>query len=410
MNSRLVWQLAWRYLRGKRGMNAVPILSRISMVAIAVSAGAMIVLFSVFNGFEGVIRDLYKAFYPDISVTAARGKFFTLPEAQIRELRAVDGVRSVSRVIEDNVLVNSDHEQIVVTLKGVDEHYFTVNDIRPWIVEGRDSILAGPVPTAIVGAHIAGQLGLHADNVFSRIVLYYPDARQKNPALNPQAAFQSLQLKPDGVFRIQDDFDSRFILAPLALVEALYQEPGKISSLEFRLHDPEHSNKVKAQLQQILGDKYKVATRYEQNRMLYMVMRSEKWAVYAILFLVLLIASFNMIGALSLLVLEKQKDMAILRAMGATPAMVRSVFIMEGILWSLTGGLAGLALGTGLCLGQQYFKWIRLQGAFIIDAYPVVVLLPDILLIITTVVVVGILAAWYPAAKATRSELPGLKT
>lgn len=380
------------------------------MVAIAVSAGAMIVLFSVFNGFEGVIRDLYNVFYPDISVTVARGKFFHLPEAQIQALRNVDGVHSVARVIEDNVLVNSDHEQIVVTLKGIDENYFTVNDVRPWIIEGRDSIVAGPVPTAIVGAHIAGQLGLHVDNIFSQIVLYYPDARQKNPSLNPQSAFQSLQLKPDGVFRIQDDFDSRYMLAPLALVEALYQERGNISSLEIRLHDPGDSKKVKAQLQHLLGDSYKVATRYEQNSMLYMVMRSEKWAVYAILFLVLLIASFNMIGALSLLVLEKQKDMAILRAMGATPGMVRSVFLMEGVLWSLTGGLAGLVAGTGLCLGQQYFGWIRLQGAFIIDAYPVAVLIPDILLIITTVVVVGILAAWYPAVKATRAELPGLKT
>jgi lipoprotein-releasing system permease protein len=410
MNGALVWKLAWRYLRGKRGLNAVPILSRISMVAIAVGAGAMIVLFSVFNGFEGVVRDLYKAFYPDIRITAARGKFFHLPDSTLQQLRAVPGVARVSRTIEDNVLVNSDNEQIVVTLKGIDPEYFEVNDISPWIIEGRDTVIDYPMPTAIVGAHIAGQLGLSADNALSRIVLYYPNAKQQQVSFASEAAFQSLQLKPDGVFRIQDDFDGRFILAPLALVQSLYLEEGHLSSVELRLTDPNAAGKVRQELRRILGDRFEIATRYEQNRTLYMVMRTEKWAVYAILFLVLLIASFNMVGALSLLVLEKRKDMAILRAMGATSGTIRNVFVAEGILWSLMGGLAGLLVGTAICLGQQYFKWIRLQGSFIIDAYPVVVKPADILLIVATVMVVGALAAWYPAAKAAKAEMPGLKS
>jgi len=410
MSGALVWKLAWRYLRGKRGLNAVPILSRISMVAIAVGSGAMIVLFSVFNGFEGVVRDLYKAFYPDIRIAAARGKFFSFPDSLQQRLRQVDGIRDISCTIEDNVLVNSDNEQIVVTLKGIDRNYFAVNDIRPWIIEGRDSVVDGPIPTAIVGVHIAGQLGLSADNALSRMILYYPNARQEHLAANPETAFQSLQLKPDGVFRIQDDFDGKYILAPLELVRGLYQEPGKISAVEVRLERSSDARRIRRQLQQLLGPSFDIATRYQQNRTLYMVMRTEKWAVYAILFLVLLIASFNMIGALSLLVLEKQKDMAILRAMGATPGTVRNIFVAEGILWSLTGGLAGLLIGTALCLGQQYFKWIKLEGAFIIDAYPVVVQPADLLLVVATVMVVGFLAAWYPAVKATRAGLPGLKS
>ena len=166
---------------------------------------------------------------------------------------------------------------------------------------------------------------------------------------------------------------------------------------------------LKKTLQQILGDSYIVATRFEQNKTLYMVMKTEKWAVYAILLLVLIIASFNMVGALTLLVLEKKKDIAILKAMGATQSSIRKIFITEGILWAIIGGVIGLILGLGLCYGQQYFQWIKLQGAFIIEAYPVAMHFTDIVLIFTTIVIIGLLAALYPAMRATKVEDPSLK-
>lgn len=408
MNRTLVWKLAARYLRGKRGGNAVPILSRISMLAIAVGSGAMIVLFSVFNGFEGIVRDLYKAFYPEIKITAARGKFFSADSVKLQQVKAIPGVQSVAPVIEDNVLISGNDEQIVVSLKGVTPVYFHVNKVQPYITEGRDSVSAGPLPTAIVGEHIANQLGLDVNNAFNDLALYYPDAASGS-AFNIQSSFQTLRLRPDGVFRVQDEFDGKYVLAALPLAQQLFGEQGHLSSLELSLAPHANDGKVQAALKELLGDSYKVETRYEQNKTLYMVMRTEKWAVYAILLLVLLIASFNMIGALSLLVLEKQKDMAILRAMGAQPRDIRSIFITEGILWALTGGGTGLLFGWLICLGQQRFGWLKLGGSFIIDAYPVAMQLTDFLLIIATVIIVGFLAAWYPARRAVRTEAVSLR-
>lgn len=410
MNHILVWQLAVRYLRGKRAGNAVPILSRISMVAIAVGSCAMIVLFSVFNGFEFLVRDLYKAFYPEIKITAAKGKFFSVNDSQYAGIRQIKEVAALTTVLEDNVLLRSEDEQKVATLKGIDRNYFTVNNVKPYIKEGADSVSDGQAPTAIAGTQLLNQMGMDINNAFSSMMLYYPNAGSSNLSLSPQDAFQSLVLRPVGAFRIQDDFDSKYILASLTVVQQLLQAPGKYSSIELKLKEGANINNVKKQLQQRLGGTFRIETRYEQNKTLYMVMRSEKWVMFAILVLVLLIASFNMTGALSLLVLEKRKDMAILKAMGAEAATVRNIFITEGVLWALTGGSIGLFAGFLLCIGQRHFQWIKMEGSYIIDAYPVHMLGTDFLLIIITVAIVGLLAAWFPAARANRATAPSLRS
>jgi lipoprotein-releasing system permease protein len=406
----LVWQLVLRYMRGKRSANIVPILSRISIIAIAVSSCAMIVLFSVFNGFEYLVRDLYNAFYPQVKISAVKGKFFTLNDNQLEIIKKTDGVKAYTTVLEDNVLINSNNEQRVATLKGIDKNYFTVNNVRPFVDEGADSVSMEPVPTAIVGRQLLNQLGIEINNAFSDILIHYPNAQSDNISLAPESAFQSLRLKPEGSFMVQEEFDSRYILASLPLVQELLQAEGKYTSVEISADEDADIIAIKKELQQQLGNTFRVQTRFEQNQTLYTVMHSEKWAVYAILLLVLLIASFNMVGALSLLVMEKQKDIAILKAMGAQGQTIKNIFIGEGMLWSLTGGIAGLVLGLGICLGQQYFQWIKLQGNFIIEAYPVTIVWTDFLLVIGTVSVVGILASLYPALRATHAEDPSLKT
>lgn len=405
----MVWQLAWRYMRGKGSANVVPILSRISMLAIAVGSGALIVLFSVFNGFENLIKDLYKAFYPELRITPAKGKFFALEPAKLQAIQKIDGITAISRVIEDKVLVNSQDEQMVAVLKGVDRQYFRVNNIKPYIYAGRDSVTEGAMPTAILGLFIANQMAVDVDNVFSRLSIHYPNAITPASSLNPTDAIQSLQLKPDGVFRVQDEFDRQYILAPLFDVQGLFGQPDRFSSLELSVRPGSDPANLKRQLQQALGNAFHVDTRYEQNKTMYLVMQTEKWAVYAILLLVLLIASFNMVGALTLLVMEKRKDVAMLKAMGARSSTIHKIFLMEGILWAFTGGTIGLVVGGLLCLGQQKFHWIRLQGMFIIDSYPVSMLWSDFLVVILTVMVIGFLAALYPALRATRVEDPSLK-
>lgn len=406
MNRALVWKLAVRYMRGKGAANAVPVLSRISMIAIAVSSCAMIVLFSVFNGFEGLVDHLYRAFYPDIKIYAAKGKFFKLADQQYESIGAIPGVSNISRVLQDNVLVNSEEgETIPVILKGIDTAYFTVNHVRPYIRQGSDSLMVRPVATAIVGQSIAGTLGIDVNNVFSRIAVYYPNTSAQGLSLDAATAFESLVLKPDGLFNVQEEFDGKYILADLGLVQGLMHQPDRISSLELKLADESAVNSVRSQLGKILGPGYKIETRFEQNKSVYMVMQSEKWAGYAILLFVLLIASFNMIGALSLLVLEKQKDMGILKAMGLSSADISRVVLLEGVLWSLTGGITGVAIGLILCFCQSHFELVKIEGAFIINAYPVAVQFSDILVVLLTVAAVGLLAAVYPARRAAQRRL-----
>jgi len=400
--------IALRYIRGRRGSNAAPLLSRISMLALAVGSAAMIILFSVFNGFEGVIGDLYTAFYSDMRVSPASGKFFSLNPGQLAQIRAIPGVDQVAAIIEDNVLVNTEEEQIVVTLRGVSRDYFKVNNLKPFIMSGRDSVKLGALPTAIVGVHIAARLGLSVDNDFSRLNIYYPNAHAANVVLNPMGAFSTLELRPDGIFKVQEDFDGRYVIAPLPLVQDLFSAAGKCSSLELKLKPDANPLTVQQLLRQALGKQYRVDTRPEQNKTLNSVMRTEKWATYVILLFVLLIASVNMIGAMSLLVLEKSRDMAILTAMGAPRGTLSLIFLIEGMLWAVIGGGIGLILGALLCLGQQHFGWIRLNGDFIIQSYPVSMRIMDFLVIILTVLMVGFLAAVYPAIRAGRKlEMAG---
>lgn len=410
MNRMLIWQLAIRYLRGKRTANAVPILSRISMIAIAVSSAAMIVVFSVFNGLEGFVKQLYTGFYPDVKVSIAKGKFFSTDSSVVSAIGRIDGVKAVTKVIEGNAFVNnkSNNEQKVVTLKGIDKNYFGVNDIRD-SVEGEDSVSAGNPYTAIGGEKILNELGADITNIFSMIELYYPNPNITNYAANPDEAIRPLQLHPAGKFHISDDFDDKYILAPISLVQTLFFEEGKYTSLELSVV-PGKDDAVKAELQKLLGNAYVVETRYEQNKTMFMVMRTEKWAIYAILVMVLLIASFNMVGALSMLVLEKQKDMAILRVMGSMPGDIKKIFLLEGVLWALTGGVIGIIAASLLCVMQQQFGLVKVNGSFAMDAYPVAMSVYDFMLVASTVCVVGIIAAWYPAGRASRVQDPTLKS
>ena len=407
MDLRLIWKLAYRYLRGKRSGNAVPVLSRISMVAVAVSSAAMIVIFSVFNGMGTLVKNQYKGFYPDLKVSVLKGKFFAADTARLLALKNISGVINFTPVIEDNVLAISNGQQMVLTLKGITSNYFDVNNIKDSIT-GTDSI-SEVLHTAILGRYIINVLGADVNNVFSNIELYYVNTKASSFAANPTEAYQSLKLHPVGSFNISDEFDSKYVLAPLTMVQGLFHEAGHYSSLELSAKQ-ENVAQIKSRLQKLFGNGYIVETRYEQNRTLYRVISTEKWAVYAILLLVLLIASFNMVGALSMLVLEKQKDIAILRAMGAMATTIRKIFLLEGMLWSLVGGISGILLGTLVCLIQQQFGLIKLKGDFLVDAYPVEIQIQDIGLVLCTILAVGLLTSWYPALRATKATDPGLKS
>lgn len=409
MNRTLIWHVAKRYFTGKRKANVVPILSRISMVAIAVSSAAMIIVFSVFNGLEGVVKNLYKGFYPDIKISAARGKFFTPDAVFLQKVRSVSGIEGMTTVIEDNAIAHNAFSgaQKVITLKGIDKNYLAVNNIKDSIV-GEDTVSTGKPFTAIAGRNILAELGVDIDNVFNTIQLYYPNPDGNAASTDMTNAYRSLEVHPAGAFHISDDHDDKYVLAPLALVQQLLHAEAKCSSLEL-LITAGKEEQVQQKLKSLLGSSYRVETRYEQNKSMYMVLRSEKWAIYAILTMVLLIASFNMVGALSMLVMEKQKDIGIMKAMGAQSTDIRMIFVMEGIMWALAGGLSGITIGAIIVGLQQKFGIVTVGGSFLMDSYPVDMQITDTILVVVTVTAVGILAAWYPSGRATRTPAPTLK-
>lgn len=417
MNRTLIWQIGWRYLRGKGTANIVPILSRISMVAIGICAGAMLIVFSVFNGFDGLVKDLYKAFYPELKITPKTGKFFQLTEEKLQHIASIEGVQYYTQVLEDKVLLSSDVQQRPAILKGVSKNYYKVNNLADYIVEegiGRNDesdtlAVYERYNEATIGVQLMNEMGADVHSVFGNIRAFYPNAKSSNTSLSTAAAFQAVELLPTKAFEVQEEFDSKYVLTDISVANYLMQANGKYSSIELKLQDGASADDIGEEIQALIGDNYQVATRYQQNKTLYTIMASEKWTSYAILLLVLLIASFNMVGALSLLILEKQKDMSILTAMGARASTIKGIFITEGFLWSFIGGSIGLVLGLLLCLGQQQFGWLKLQGSFIIEAYPVTIMWSDVLVIICTIVAVGLLAAFLPAQRAGRIDASALR-
>lgn len=399
------FKIAWRYFRGKKSAQAINIISWISVGAIAVSSAAMIVLFSVFNGLEDTVRDMYNAFNPELKVTADKGKFFAVTDSQRQQIARIPGLAYASYSLEDMVLLTGTEEQRVATLKGVDDDWFRVSRLDSFMTDGRASWGSDHSYTpAIMGLGVSIAMNIDVNNAFSGLKISYP---RKGVVVteNPDEALNSIVVKPEGNFRIQDEFDGQYVLVPLSAARSLFDMPGQVSSVEIRLKEGTGTGAVREALQQILGAKITVADRFEQNKTFFMIMRSEKWAVYAILLMVLLIASFNMIGSLSMVVLEKKKDIAILKSMGAGKGMIRTVFLLEGLLLAVLGSCIGLAAGLLLCIGQHYFGWIALPDGFIIEAYPVQLQVRDFILVSVTAMTVGLLAAWYPALKAARQPV-----
>lgn len=399
------FKIAWRYFRGKKSAQAINIISWISIVAIAVSSAAMVILFSVFNGLEGTVKDMYSAFYPEIKVSPAKGKFFPVTASQKDEITKINGIKHASYSIEDMVLFEGNKEQKVGTLKGVDESWFEVCVLDSFMIDGKATWKNSYGYTAsIIGLGISSALGIDVNNDFSGIKAFYPKAGTIITE-NPQEAMNNIVVKPKGTFRIQAEFDDQYVLVPLNAAQYLFSRENQVSSIEIKLKNLKEEDAVKSSLEEIFGSKVNIENRFEQNKTFFMIMHGEKWAVYAILLMVLLIAAFNMIGSLSMVVLEKKNDIAILRSMGAGKNMIRALFLYEGILQALVGGIIGVVFGSLVCLSQIYFSWFPLPEGFIIDSYPVSLQLTDIMLVFANVLIVGLLAAWYPSLKAARQAV-----
>lgn len=402
----MIWQFASRYFRAKKSTNAINIIAWVSVVAIAVGTGALIIILSVFNGFEGLVKSLYSSFYPPVKIIPVSGKMIVLTPEQLSKISSVPGVAHYSEVVEEKAVLRYGDEPTIAVLKGVDKNYNEVTDVKSNVVRGRFDTGDSVAYRAILGLELEGALEVDVVHSLAPITVYLP-RRNVTTIVTPEDALNNGVLYPVGTFAIQQEFNSKYVITNIDFMRQLLElDTSTMSALEISLAPGASDTKVRSQLQQILGDKYEVQTRFEQNQSLYSIMQVEKWAVYIILSFIMIIAAFNMIGSLYMLVIEKEKDITILKAMGARQSLIQRIFLAEGLIIAGIGTAIGFFVGISFCLLQQQFGWIKLQGdSFVVDAYPVSMHLGDFLLVFITIMVIGIAASWYPARRAAKETM-----
>lgn len=388
---------AWRYFRSKKTTNAINIIAWIAITAIAVGTASLIIILSVFNGFEDLVKGLYGDFYPAYKVVPLKGKTFELNSTKAAQLKAIKDIKAYSFVAEEKALLTGAY-QTIVTIKGVENNYTQVNPIQQYIRRGSFELGNASIPGIVMGGGIENAAGINTEQVLEAATLYFPN---RNGNLLTGDGLNSFSVIPSGAFIVQQEFDNKYAFTNLAFVQyMLGLKSNEYSSIE--INAKENNNNLVKQLQNILGDQVKIQTRYQQNATLYSVMQVEKWVIYGILSLILVVAAFNMIGALSMLVLEKQKDIAVLRALGASSNRIRQIFLLEGLLLAAIGAGTGIVLGGGICWLQEQFHLIKLGGStFIIDYYPVKIMPLDFILVLFTVTAISFTAAWVTAQKTS---------
>lgn len=398
----MTFLFAWRYFKAKKSTNAINIISWISVLAIAVGAASLIIVLSVFNGFEGLVKSLYADFYTDVRIGASNNKFITLTPQQLSSIKKVEGVKAISLIAEEKAVLVNDSYQSIIFLKGVDDAYNNVSGLSKHVVIGTFEPGEIDAPFLILGGGIANAVGVDAGKNLLPLTVYLPN--RKATSFSGMDALNSYNANVSGSFMLQQDFDNKYAITNIDFVKYMLDlGENEYSAVEVKLHDPNKMENAKKKLEALLGKDYQVQTRFQQNQSLYTVMQIEKWVIYGILSLILVVAAFNMIGALTMLVLEKQKDIAVLKAMGADNNYIQRIFLNEGFVIAGIGGLAGIILASIVCFLQVKFKLVKLSGgSFIIDYYPVQMVATDFILVVATVVIIALLAAWIPARKASR--------
>ncbi len=394
---------AWRYFKSKKSTNAINIIAWVSVSAVIVGTASLIVVLSVFNGFEDLVKSLYANFYTDMKVVPAVGKTIRLDAAQLKTIGQIPGVKSYSLVAEEKALLQNGEAQSIVYFKGVDQNFEKVSGLPQSLKAGKFELGDAEKPFIILGVGIENALGVWSDRELLPLTAYLPKQEANLNIADPMQSLTAANVYTSGAFAIQPDFDNKYVITNLAFLKKMLNlGADEYGGMELSLNAGVDENKVQASLQNLLGKKYTIQTRYQQNQGLYSIMQLEKWVIYCLLCLILVVAAFTMIGSLTMLVLEKQKDIQVLKAMGASNGRVQLIFISEGFLLAGIGALAGTVLALLIGWVQMKFKLVLLEGgSFVIDYYPVKFILSDFLLVFFTVLVVSFLAAWFPARKAS---------
>jgi lipoprotein-releasing system permease protein len=397
--------IAKRYLVSKKSHNAINIISIISVLSVAIVTASLVVILSAFNGLSGLVKTLYNSFDPDIEVSIKQGKTFTIDTVAINKIKAIAGVEDVALTIEENALLKYKDKQCIATVKGVSEEFGSMTRFDTLVKNGEYLLKDGSQSYMVVGRGIAHVLELEYNDVFSPVSVYVPRRGTTVNTLNPEEGFNEKRTYASGVFTINDDFDFKYVLLPLDFVQDLLDKPNAASGMEVGLISGTDNSKVKEEVQKIVGENFLVRNKDEQNQVLFKTLKSEKLWVFIILVFILIIATFNIIGSLTMLMIEKKKDIRILWDMGADRLLIRRIFLWEGIFISLVGSVAGLALGLFVCWLQMQFGFVQFNEGYVVDAYPIKIQAADLLAVLTTVMVIGFFMAWYPTKLFVKKSL-----
>lgn len=395
----LSFYIAKRYLFSKKSHNAINIISMISVCGIAIATMAMVCTLSIFNGFTKLVSDSFSIMDPDLQIIPAKGKVFDASSAIFQKIKNLPEVAVASETVEDNALVKYGERQDPVLIKGVSDQFKEMVDTKRLVTSGEFSLREGDVDFCVAGIGVAINLGLRTDNI-TPIEIYSPKRDVKIQLANPANAFTTAYTYPAGVFALnQAKYDDQIILVSLDLARELFRYNNEVTSLDIKLKENVSSNDAESKIQKQLGDNFIVKNRFEQQADSFRMVNIEKWVTFLILSFILIIAVFNVVSSLSMLILDKSADIDILRNMGAENNLITRIFKIEGWLISMSGAIAGIVIGLVLCLIQQHFGILKLgqtPGAFIVDSYPVEVIFTDILFVFITVSIIGGLIVLYP--------------
>ncbi|MDU1889682.1 MAG: FtsX-like permease family protein [Dysgonomonas sp.] len=395
----LPFHIAKRYLFAKKSHNAINTISLVSVCGIAVATMALVCALSVFNGFTEVVAKTFSAFDPELQIAPAQGKVFDPSDPKVEEIKKLPEIAFVSESLEENALLKYGERQEPIVMKGVSPEFVDLANVNELIIDGNFILREGDIENGVIGGGLAMLMHVRA-NFFDPVEIYVPKRNVKvNPA-NPSTAFDREDVFISGVFALnQAKYDDQMLIVSIGLARELLRYDNEVSTLDIKLKDGADLKAVQGKIKDILGENYLVKDRFEQQEDLFRMVSIEKWVTFLILAMIMMIAVFNVVGSLSMLIIEKTEDVQILKNMGANNNLITKIFLFEGWLISFIGTISGLALGLGACLLQQYFGIIKLgssPGAFVIDAYPVEVQIMDIVLIFVVVSIVGFLAVLYP--------------
>ena len=396
---RLAGFIAKRYLFAKKSHNVINIISAISAIGMAVGTAALIIILSVYNGFDSLIKTMMSNVEPDLLITPATGKTFVPDDSTYDWIYDQSCVKNMCCVLEEQVFISYDGKQSLAKAKGVDWVYEEESPLRDHLRDGDFKLHKGDIPLAVVGAGLAHEMGI-SPRFLSGIDICYPTRTGKISMTNPAAALEFIRVFPSGIFSVSNDVDAELLIVPIEEMRELLEYDDEVSAVELRLVEGTSKEELKALQKEIgarLGPGFKVKDRFQQNESLYKMMKYEKAAIFMILIFVIIIIAFNIFGSLTMLIIEKSDDIQTLRSLGAQDSLIRRIFVLEGWLISLAGLAGGLVIGVGFSALQQAFGIIKMPGHFVVQAYPIILSWSDILLTIAGVAVIGYIIALIPA-------------